>query len=112
MNVKTLSEISEFNDILENENASLIYFSHEACNVCKTLKPKVKELIENEFPKVNMYYSDTVLAPEIAGQNSVFTVPTILVMFAGKEYIRKSRNIGLDELKNLIERPYNLVFED
>jgi hypothetical protein len=37
-------------------------------------------------------------------------VPTILVFIEGKEFIRKSRNIGIEELGDLIARPYTLLF--
>ena len=35
--------------IIENDEAALFYFSTPTCNVCKVLKPKVKELIEEDF---------------------------------------------------------------
>ncbi len=108
--IKTVEKLEEFNHILETDDAVLFYFSHAECNVCKVLKPKVQELVQHEFPNMSMYYADTVLAPEIAGQNSVFAVPTILAFFGGREYIRKSRNIGLLELAQEIERPYEMVF--
>jgi hypothetical protein len=48
--------------------------------------------------------------PEVAAQNRVFAVPTLLVYFDGREYIRKSRNIGIGELEREIERPYSMIF--
>ncbi len=109
---KTVSNLDEFNEILEKDDAALFYFSHEQCNVCKVLKPKVAELLQTQFPKMNMYYADTVLTPEIAGQNRIFAVPSIVTFFGGREYIRKSRNIGLQELEAEIERPYGMIFND
>jgi len=105
-----ITSLQQFNDITNIELACLFYFSHEECNVCKVLKPKVDNLITKYFPKINLYYVNTQLYPEIAAQNSIFTNPTILIFFEDKEFIRKSRNIGIDELKSLIERPYNLMF--
>ncbi|MDA3953297.1 MAG: thioredoxin family protein [Bacteroidales bacterium] len=109
--INTISSIEELNYSIENKPASLIYFSHEKCNVCKVLKPKIQNLLQVDFPKIEMFYCDTVVNPEIAAQNSIFTVPTILVFFDGKEFLRKSRNIGIEELRKDIERPYNLLFE-
>jgi thioredoxin 1 len=91
-------------------DAVLFYFSHHQCNVCKVLKPKIAELMAEEFPKIKLVYCDTILYPDIAAQNNVFAVPTILIFFGGKELIRKSRNMGIDELRCLIERPYGLMF--
>lgn len=106
----SVKSIEEFNQAAEANDAALFYFSHEHCNVCKVLKPKIAELINSEFPNIALYYADTVHYPEVAGQNSIFTVPTLLVYFMGKESIRRSRNIGIDELSKLLERPYQLIF--
>nr|MDA3780433.1 thioredoxin family protein [Bacteroidales bacterium] len=90
--------------------AFLVYFSHEKCSVCKALKPKINLLLERKFPKMEMYYADTVVYPEIAAQNTIFTVPTIIAFFDGKESFRKSRNISMQELENILLRPYDLIF--
>ena len=112
MNLNNLNNIEEFNSILEKEDAVLVYFSHEQCNVCKVLKPKIAEMLGENYPKMKMFYADTVKTPEISGQNNVFTVPSIVCFFVGRETFRKSRNIGIDELAQKIKRPYNMVFED
>lgn len=88
----------------------LAYFSTETCNVCKVLKPKVAELIQASFPEIKMVYIQTDKLPEVAAQNQVFAVPTLLVYFEGREYIRKSRNIGIGELEREIDRPYSMIF--
>ncbi len=108
--LNTITSIEEFNNTIKNTSGALIYFSHEKCNVCKVLKPKVHNLLQTEFPNIKMYYTDTVLYPEIAAQDSIFTVPTILIFFDKKEFLRKSRNIGIEELRKEIDRPYNLMF--
>ncbi|MFW5773940.1 MAG: thioredoxin family protein [Tangfeifania sp.] len=100
----------EFNQLKQDEPALLAYFSTDACNVCKVLKPKVDELVQNEFQKLKTVYVKSDVLPGIAGQHQVFTAPTILVFFDGRETIRKSRNIGLDELRREICRPYSMIF--
>ncbi len=112
MSYSTVKNSEQFNTILEKEDAVLVYFSHDRCNVCKVLKPKVAELLDTHFPKMKMYYADTVLSPEIAGQNKIFAVPTVVCYFGGRETFRKSRSIGINELGEQIERPYNMVFEN
>ncbi|MCD4833888.1 MAG: thioredoxin family protein [Bacteroidales bacterium] len=108
--LNTITSIEKFNNTIKNTPGALIYFSHEKCNVCKVLKPKIHNLLQTEFPNIEMFYSDTVLYPEIAAQNSIFTVPTILIFFDRKEFLHKSRNIGIEELRKEIDRPYNLMF--
>lgn len=106
------TEIQNFEEFesLKGEPALLAYFSTEACNVCKVLKPKVVQLLEAEFPEMKMAYVKSDVLPDIAGQNRIFSAPTILVFFDGREYIRKSRNIGIGELQEAIARPYNMMF--
>jgi thioredoxin 1 len=114
MSEKTILRIEsqeKYQATLDKEEAVLVYFSHEECNVCKVLKPKIKALLEQDFPKITMAYADTVKHPEIAGQQSVFTVPTIVVYFGGREYIRVSRNIGVQALAEQMKRPYGMMFE-
>jgi thioredoxin 1 len=95
----------------KKEPAVLFYFSHDDCNVCKVLKPKVHEMLHREYPGMNMYYINIHTLPELAGQERIFTVPTILICFDGKEMYRRSRTVGIDELSSLIRRPYNLFFD-
>jgi len=99
-----------FLKLKEEEPALLAYFSTETCNVCKVLKPKVAELIQATFPEIKMVYIQTDKLPEVAAQNQVFAVPTLMVYFEGREYIRKSRNIGIGELEREIDRPYSMIF--
>ncbi len=108
--MRNIQDIKQLENLKETKLAFLVYFSHEKCNVCKVLKPKINSLLETKFPKMEMYYSDTVLYPEIAAQNSIFTVPTIVAFFDNKESFRKSRNISLQELESILSRPYNLIF--
>ncbi len=106
-------EIQSFEEYLKlkkEEPALLAYFSTEACNVCNVLKPKVSELIQSEFPKIKLVCIKSDKLPELAAQNQVFVAPTILIFFEGREYIRKSRNIGISELQQEIERPYSMIF--
>lgn len=95
---------------LKEEPALLAYFSTETCSVCKVLKPKVEELILTKFPNIKLAYIKSDEQPEIAAQHSVFTAPTLLVFFDGREYIRKSRNIGISELEQEIARLYSMLF--
>ncbi|MFP4024195.1 MAG: thioredoxin family protein [Thiohalospira sp.] len=108
--VADITNFDEFSTAIKNKGC-LFYFSHEKCNVCKVLKPKIHNLLSQNFPKIKMFYCNTELYPEIAAQNSVFTVPTIIIYFEGKEFFRKSRNIGIQELASDLERPYSILFQ-
>jgi len=103
-------EVDLDKEIAKNE-AMLVYFSHDDCNVCKVLKPKVKELLEDSFPGMEFVYVNTHKQPDEAASKQVFAVPTILVYFEQREYFRFGRNVSLGEIEAAIARPYGFMFE-
>jgi thiol-disulfide isomerase/thioredoxin len=106
----TIGSFGELQEVINGNSAVLIYVSTKTCNVCKVLKPKLKDLIKTEFPEVIFYYLDAEENKESAAQLSVFAVPTVLVYFEGKEYLRKSRSFSVELFGEEIERPYNMLF--
>jgi thioredoxin-like negative regulator of GroEL len=110
MNIESLTSFENFLEHTKSTKAVCFYLSTAECNVCKVLKPKVIEMIENDFPEMRFYYVDLNEAKEISGQLSVFSVPTILVYFEGKETIRVSRNVHIEELREQINRYYKIIF--
>ena len=109
--IKTIDSLETLENILQETTAVLLYFSTNSCNVGEALEPKVRDLLNTNFPKIDFYKIDLNFSPEIAAKYSAFVEPTILVFFEGKETIRKSRNIGIHELQSVILRPYILIFE-
>lgn len=105
-----ISSLDEFKEFISKNGGAVTYFSTPQCNVCKALKPKLKNLLFSHFPEMKFAYVNTVEAQEMAAQNQVFTVPTILFHLDGKEFIRKSRNINLNILAEELERPYEMMF--
>jgi len=110
MTNQSLDSYSGFLEIVKSNQAVCFYLSTPECSVCKVLKPKVIEMLKHYFPKIHFCYVDLNEAKEIRGQLSVFSVPTILVYFEGKETIRVSRNVHLEELRELINRYYKMIF--
>jgi len=79
-------------------NLELKYFSTPTCNICKVLRPKVEELI-SEIGDWIFHYIDTIQSLELAAQQLVFAVPTLIRYIDEKEAQRFSRNVGLSELE-------------
>ncbi len=104
--------IQELQDKIAREKGLLLYFSSDSCSVCKVLKPKVEDLLREQFPKMLVRYVDIEKSPVISGQFRIFTIPTILIFFDGKEQVRYSRNISMHQLEDSISRPYQMIFED
>ncbi|HZH73771.1 MAG TPA: thioredoxin family protein [Mariniphaga sp.] len=98
-------------EVTISENpAVLVYFSNESCSVCKSLKPKVEELVKQNFDKMKTLSINADSFPAITGQYRIFTLPAILVFFNGKETIRKVRNFSIREFGDELQRPYSILF--
>jgi len=106
-----LSTKSEIDKIISTGEPVLIYFSGENCSVCKVLKPKINEVIPQNFPKIKIYEIKADLYKEIASNFSVFSIPTILVFFDSKEFFRKGRNLSISQFVNELKRPYTLFMD-
>ena len=105
----TLSNVNELDRILKNNSAVVLYFSSPSCSVCHVLRPKVMQALEKEYPAIVRCHADISLTPEIAAQFQVFSAPTIIVFFEGREFIRKGRALSVDALIQEIKRPYELM---
>lgn len=110
MEIKSINNLLDFQGLVQKHKAVFFYLSTQECNVCKVLKPKVIEMLKEDFPQIQFYYVDLDKAKEILGQLSIFSVPTILVYFEGKETIRVARNVHLEELREQVERYYKMIF--
>jgi len=106
----TLNSIADFEHIKKTEKAFVLYITDGTCKVGESVTPKLEKLIAEQFPKLKLYYSFTSVTPEIAGQLSIFTVPTILLFIEEKLYIQKSRTFSLEALRKEIDRYYKMVF--
>ncbi len=78
------------------------YFSTPQCNVCKVLRPKVEEMLQ-DYPGVEFLYVDSASYPDVAGQHLVFAAPTIILFMDGREMRRYSRNLALHDLERDLE---------
>jgi len=105
----TLSNLTELRSALKNNLALVLYFSSPSCAVCHDLRPKVMKALEENFPSIARYHADIALTPEIAAEFQVFSAPSIIVFFEGKEFIRKGRAVSVDGLLQEIKRPYEMM---
>ncbi len=107
-----MNQIQNLQQLKDNINTGepvLIYFSGENCSVCKVLKPKIEEQINENFDKFNLYEVKTDIHKEITSHFTVFSIPTILVYFDSKEFRRIGRNMSVPLFIEELKRPYNLM---
>jgi len=92
------------------KSANILYFYSDQCEPCKALRPKIKEMIAENFPKANLFFIDSEVNMDIAIHFNVFSSPTLICFFDGKEFIRRSKYVSVSELQKEIERYYTLLF--
>ena len=102
--------IEEIEEFIKSNDAVLLYFSGENCAVCKALIPKIESSFKLHFPKIKQKLISASDYPAIAAHFSIFTIPSILIYFEGKETRRESRHISVEELIKSTQRPYELFF--
>ena len=102
-------ELEALKELIESELSVAVYFSSPNCGVCHALRPKVEEMLSEKFPLIKFIHIEIDKSPGIAGAYGVFSAPTLLVFFEGKEFLRKVRLMGIQELVDKIERPYNML---
>jgi thioredoxin-like negative regulator of GroEL len=95
------SNLEIYKAIQPEQKPVVLYFTTTTCNVCKSVFPRLEELMQ-AYPQ-KFYKIDAEQFPELAGQNRVFTVPTILVFAEGKEVLRESRFIDFNKIQRILE---------
>lgn len=95
---------------ISSHGAVLVYFFSDSCAPCIALRPKVSELLENEFPKMKLLMLDAAGNPSTAADFNAFSLPVLVIYFDGKEYRRFSKYISVSELRESIRRVYDVYF--
>lgn len=103
--------LEELQTTIRDEVGVLLYFSGEHCNVCHALRPKFKEVFDENFPQLKQIYLDAHENPEISAYFQVFSVPTMIVFMHGKEFAKEGRSVSLHQLTEQLRRPYGMMTE-
>lgn len=104
--MKQVNNITEANELIQNESLVLVYIGQKNCSVCHSLKPQVVKVME-KFPRVKMIALDAQETPEVASQFQVLTVPVIMLFVEGKEYLRKARIVQMQAFESEVEKIIN-----
>lgn len=111
MSESLLPDFDAVQQRVREADALMLYFGGEDCNVCQIMRPKIRELLQTRYPRIEWQYIDAQGQAEIAAQYSVFSVPTVIAFFDGQESLRRARNFSPGEIGQLLQRPYTLFFE-
>ena len=104
-----MNTIENIEKTIKENMAVMLYFSAPTCNVCHALKPKLLDAIEQNFKEFEIISIDVSQEQDIAAHYSVFAIPTVLIFLDGREFIRKSRHMSVDEVIREIQRPYEIM---
>ncbi len=99
----------EVEQIIKENMAVMVYFSAPTCNVCHALKPKLFEAIQTNFKEFKIVDIDISVDEDVAPHFGVFAIPTVLIFLDGREFIRKTRHMSVDEVVREIQRPYEIM---
>lgn len=105
----TLSQ-DDFIHLLEQHPAALVYFFQDRCGVCSVLFPKLVKMLQEDFPRLAIIRINAEKNRDLAGQLRMLSIPGILLMLNGKEYMRSNGMIGVGELQGKVKRYYQLMF--
>ena len=105
-----LNQLSQLQDVITNDEALIAYFYSDDCAPCLSLRPKIKDMITRKYPKMKLYFINSVKYPEITSEYGIFSNPTLLTYFDRKEYLRKSKFVSIPEMESGIDRLYEMMF--
>lgn len=97
-------------EFIQNNKIAIVYFSGSECFACDVIKGKLDKII-SEYKNVKIMEINAIEERELSAQLNVFTLPLAILYIEGKENSRYGRNINLIEVKNLIDRFYNMIYK-
>lgn len=103
-------ELSTLQHHIAQSAALLLYFYSDHCAPCISLRPKVQKMIQDDFTEMQIILVNSEDYPEITANYGVFSNPTLVVFFEGKEFQRWSKFVAVSQIASALERPYALMF--
>ena len=101
---------AELQKMISVNKGVLVYFYNDNCAPCITLRPKVQAMVNDVFPLLHLEFIDSIKCPDLPVTFGVFSSPSILVFFEGKEFLRESKFVSIEALQEKIKRYYVMVF--
>lgn len=107
-----ISSGDQIEKAIASETGILVYFYSDRCAPCISLRPKVQQMVSEDFPKLKLVFINAENHPAIAAHYGVFANPCILVFFEGREFQRYSKYISISQLGYDLERIYTIAFQE
>ncbi|PGZ94730.1 thiol reductase thioredoxin [Bacillus pseudomycoides] len=100
--MKQFSNIEELVAYIEQQPICLLFIKTEDCGVCDVMLEKITRLLEL-YPNVEKIVVSLEDMREIAAAYLVLTAPTVLLFYGGKEIVRESRFISLENINRILQ---------
>jgi thioredoxin 1 len=97
--------------LIASEAALAVYFSADTCQVCKSLYPRIAQMMQTEYPRFRLLHINLVQHTGLAAQMGVLSVPTLVVYLDHHEVQRYVRQLSVEALRRDLQRPYRLLFD-
>lgn len=110
MSYTLISSVEQYEQAINSKPAVAVYFKGPNCSVCTVLLPKLEAMLARDLPQIILAVVDCEATPDLATQNTILTVPALLVYLDGKVFLRQIRHISLDQLGQELRRPYEMLF--
>lgn len=107
--MKELHTIQEVESLLHDSDMAFMYFSGTKCGACEIIREKVDKLLL-EYPNINSGVINAELHPEVSSRFNIVSVPQFFVYVYGKETIHEGRYFDFRELREKLNRYYEMVF--
>lgn len=103
-----LNSLDDLSIIITNNKLNLIYIKSDKCSVCKSVLPKIEDLILT-FKDLNLNIISIDAVPELSSILEVFQAPTLVIYYQNKEIYRMSRFFLMDKLEKDINKLLSLI---
>jgi thioredoxin 1 len=111
MTMQILNEAG-FGDFLQTRLLCAVYYSGPDCNVCKVLKPRLLDMLQQDFPRLLLGEVDCSTEKGLAAGQGVFAIPTLIIYSEGREAFRFSRSFSPAQVAGALHRPYGIMMGD
>ncbi|MEI6750696.1 MAG: thioredoxin family protein [Bacteroidales bacterium] len=109
---QTIRNTEQLQELISTNKGVLVYFYNSMCAPCLSLRPKVESLMDSSFPQMKLVFINAILYPELPAEFEIYTSPSLIVFFEGKEVIREGKYVSIEAFQEKIERSYSLVFSN
>lgn len=93
----------DLEDVLAN-GVSVLKFYRSTCEPCKVVTEQVNQLFFNDSADATIYNVNVSDCPEVAGEFTIFSVPTLVFLKDGEEYHRHNGIITKEKVLELVSK--------